>query len=496
MKFRILLSVAAIVTATGQLHAQYATDALRFSFTQPGTTARFNSLAGAQTGVGGDLSSVNGNPAGIGLFTRSEFSITPEFNNYNANAFYLGKQTIGKKDQLNLNHAAAVWHLPFRKEKGSDLETGWISSNFGISYSKNIDFNNNLTYTGINGVNSIADYFAELATEKNKSPSALPSGSLQRMAYDNYLIGYDNSGKYFPETDVNNVQTRSDIRTGSQSEVSFAAGANYSNTFYVGASIGLASINYRSDAEFREKGYNVTEDNNYDLSYRQNQNTIGTGINGKLGVIFRPVDALRFGATLETPTWYTIDDSYTEVLDTKYGTTGVDSQFVNDFETYDFSYKLRTPLKVTGGIGLFINKQGFISADVDYVDYSKINFSSVDNLNSDIISDNNSEVINTYKSAVNYRLGAEYKIANVMIRAGYGAKGSPYKKPKNSTALKTETFSGGLGYRINNYYIDIAYQNVSYNADFKPYLLADGKEPSANVKNTKNNVFLTIGSRF
>ncbi|MBC7913637.1 MAG: outer membrane protein transport protein, partial [Pyrinomonadaceae bacterium] len=228
----------------------------------------------------------------------------------------------------------------------------------------------------------------------------------------------------------------------------------------------------------------------------QNQNTIGTGINGKLGVIFRPADFVRLGATLETPTWYTIDDSYTEVLDTKYGTTGVDSQFVNDSQTYDFSYKLRTPLKATAGIGLFVNKQGFISADVDYVDYSKISFSSVDNLNSDVISENNSEVINTYKSAVNYRLGAEYKIQNIMLRAGYGVKGSPYKEPKNSTALKTETFSGGLGYRINNYYIDLAYQNVSYNADFRPYTLAAGKSPSANVKNTRSNIFLTIGSRF
>ena len=101
MKFRILLSMAVIVAATGEIHAQYSADALRFSQSQWGSTARFKAI-GAQTGVGGDLSSVGGNPAGIGLFTRSELSITPEFNSYNANATYLGQQTIGKKDQLGL----------------------------------------------------------------------------------------------------------------------------------------------------------------------------------------------------------------------------------------------------------------------------------------------------------------------------------------------------------------------------------------------------------
>jgi hypothetical protein len=60
------------------------------------------------------------------------------------------------------------------------------------------------------------------------------------------------------------------------------------------------------------------------------------------------------GATVETPTWYNIDDSYSEGLDTKYGRNKVDSSFVNDNSVYDFSYSLRTPLKVSGGIGLFI----------------------------------------------------------------------------------------------------------------------------------------------
>ena len=129
MNFRILLAVAAIVAATGQTFAQYSGDALRFSQTPYGSTARFKAV-GAQTGVGGDLSSVGSNPAGLGLFTRSEFSLTPEFNSFTSDAQYLGKRSLGKKDQMSLAHAAVVWNSTLTKPKGAPLDQGWISFNF------------------------------------------------------------------------------------------------------------------------------------------------------------------------------------------------------------------------------------------------------------------------------------------------------------------------------------------------------------------------------
>jgi hypothetical protein len=489
------MSMAVIVAATGKVHAQYSGDALRFSQSQAGSTARFKAI-GAQIGVGGDLSSIGSNPAGIGLFTRSEFSITPEFNSYNTDAQYLGKQTIGSKDQISLGHAAIVWNSAVSKPKGAKLDQGWLSFNFGLGYNRTQAYTNHIIFSGTNPQNSIADYFAQQATVNYGTPSSLPSGTLERMAYDNYLIGYDSANRdYFPETDVNNVQTKDDLRTGSQSEFNFTFGANYSNQFYIGASIGIANINYTSIANYKEKGYNVTERNNYDLSYRQTQITKGSGINAKLGAIYRPVSNVRIGATIESPTWFTIDDNYTEVLDTKYGKTGVDSQFVNNDEAYDFSYKLRTPLKISTGIGLFFNNQGFISADIDYLDYSTINFSAADNQNQEVILDNNRAILTNYKSAVNYRLGAEYKIDKLMLRAGYGVQGSPYKN-LDKNRYKTNTYSVGLGYRINDIYLDLTYQNMVYNSDNKPYTLSPGNAPSAAIKNTRNNIFLTVGKRF
>ncbi len=496
MKLRVLFSLAVIVAATGELRAQYSEDALRFSRSQWGGTARFKAI-GAQTGVGGDLSSVGGNPAGIGFFTRSELSITPEFNGYNNSSSYLGQQTIARGDKLGLANAAVVFHTRAAKPKGAKLDQGWLSFNFGLAYNQTQGFDNSVGYSGTNPKNSIADYFAESATSIYGAPNTLQSGSLERMAYDNYLIGYDNpGGYYFPETEVNNVQTKNDLRFGRQSEVNFSFGANYSNQFYIGASISIANINYNTSDTYKEKGFNVTENNDYELSYRQSQVTQGSGINGKIGAIYRPIPNIRLGATIESPTWYTIDDSYSEGLDTKYGKNRVDSQFVNDDEFYDFTYKLRTPLKVSTGIAYFFEDKGFISADIDYVDYSTINFAAANTGDMQVISDNNKAVLSKYTDAINFRIGAEYKIdKQLMLRAGYGSQGDPYVVTDNKS-FKINTYSGGLGYRINNYYIDLTYQKVSSNSERWPYALNNIPTSIANVKNSRNNVFLTIGSRF
>ena len=487
--------MAAIVVATGDLHAQYSSDALRFSQTQYGSTARFKAI-GAQTGVGGDLSSVGSNPAGVGLFTRSEFSLTPEFNSHSADAEYLGVRTLGKKDQIGLAHAAVVWNSTVSKPKGANLDEGWLSFNFGLGYNRTNAFSNNINYSGTNKKNSVADYYSEQATENYGAPNSLLAGTLEKMAYDNYLIGYDSRGYYFPETDVNSKQSQNNIRTGSQSEINLTFGGNYSNKFYLGASIGLANINYNTNGEYKEVGFNVTENSNYDLSYRQTQNTKGSGVNAKIGAIFRPSPNVRLGATFQTPTWYTIDDSYSEVLDTKYAKI-VDgaTQYLNTKEIYNFTYKLRTPMKLSGGIGYFFDNQGFISADVDYVDYSTINLSPVNTDDNITISNNNFDIINNYKSAVNYRIGAEYKVQKIMIRAGYGVQGNPYKSLENAK-FNINTYSGGLGYRVKNHYIDLSYQNVINNSDQKPYTLNDGSGPVASLKNTRNNIFITIGTRF
>lgn len=497
------LLVVAIVATTSNSYAQYASDALRFSQTNYGSTARFKGMGNAQIGVGGDMSSLGANPAGLGLFTKSEFSLTPEFNQTGINANYLGQNTNTTKDQLNLNQLGLVFYSPAYKQRGQNTKKGLISTVYGIGYNRNNDFSMEANYTGANKSTSIADYFAELGG--SKLPSNLPTGSLERMAYDNYLISYDDvAHNYFPETfadnNQSNLQRKNEIRTGSTSEFNFSAAANISNQLYLGFSIGLVDIKYNSDAQYEESGrareYNgagdLTGNNiNYKLLFNQNQITKGSGVNGRIGMIFRPVGNFRLGATLQTPTWFVIDDSYRESLDNRGTVRGT-----VDSKTYDFTYNLRTPMKGSLGASYIIAGQAIISADVDFVDYTSIRFSTHEGSGgSDVVMDNNTEVKNNFQSALNYRVGAEFKISEISLRAGYGLNGSPYKSD-NDGFFDTKMYSGGIGYRTGGYSLDLAYQRVDLNNNFSPYTLANLKQPVAEVKNTKNNIFLTFGLRF
>ena len=52
------------------VQAQIIDDVLRFSQSDRGATARFKAMGNAQTALGGDLSSLSGNPAGLGFFNQ------------------------------------------------------------------------------------------------------------------------------------------------------------------------------------------------------------------------------------------------------------------------------------------------------------------------------------------------------------------------------------------------------------------------------------------
>jgi hypothetical protein len=108
MKIKYILSVIAIVALTQNSFAQYSQDAIRFSQTTNGSTSRIKAVGNAGTAVGGDLSNVSGNPAGLGFFTRSEFSITPEFDGSKSKSTYFGQANSASRNTVNLNNAALV----------------------------------------------------------------------------------------------------------------------------------------------------------------------------------------------------------------------------------------------------------------------------------------------------------------------------------------------------------------------------------------------------
>ena len=502
MKKYILSLLVATAATSGSLYAQtLAENAFGFSQMNYGSTARFKGMGGAQIGVGGDIGSISANPAGLGLFTKSEFSLTPEFNSVSNKSSFLGNQTKGDKSQINLNNLGVVFYSPTARAKGSDVNNGLVSTVFGLSYNRNNDFMNNFQYNGTNTNSSIRDFYVEDATNNGIE------NSIGGDAYKSYLINknatnFPNGFSAEPYNNANFKQNWNETRLGSTSEFNVGGALNFSNKLYIGATASFVNVKYTSDAVFLESGimnsfnedtkqYNGTE--NYALTQSRNQESKGSGVNLKLGMIFRPISELRIGVNFQSPTWMNVDDNtYLQV-----NTQLINYKSNNDPINYYSSYNLRTPLKASGGISYVFGGRALISADVDYIDYASMRFSTNDNSNVADINSSNSFIKNAYKETINYRFGAEVKVTDLFsLRAGYGVNGNGIKDEflGNSEA---KYYSGGLGYRFDNYYFDLTYQNYQIKSlKSSPYILNDYSEPVADTKSNRNNVFLTFGVRF
>lgn len=491
-------------------YGQYLYDVLRFSQPEQGSTARFKAMGNAQNALGGDISSISGNPAGLGFFNQSDFSLSLDYVNDVNKSTYFGTNSQNYMDKIGFNQIGGVFHIPTRKSRGSDLSSGWLNFNIGIGYSKTNNFHSTLGYTGINPDNSIADFMAYEDIGRVYNDFGWESGMI-----DEHANGYD-----IAMTMLNNRQTAYSRESGTQAQTNISFGANYSNQLYIGASLGFSRINHRMNSTFMEDGsledygyiysqnpssrfvdpgngdyntYNPLLQSDYEYDDEYWSSTTGNGFNAKLGIIYKPISQLQIGLSATTPTWYRLTNDYTDYFGiTNYLLDGSTESFEFPQEDTYYNYDLRTPYLLNGGLAVIFS-QGLISADVEYVDYTSMRFSSP---NAGTDNDMNTSIRDTYKSTVNFRVGGEYVFApSFLVRAGYNYNGGPYADFDSNI----QVVSAGLGYRVNNIYIDLTYQNLSQQYSINPYIVDEsisGPAPVVDVNNTRNSVLLTLGAKF
>jgi hypothetical protein len=490
MKFKNTLIVAILLIAANNTYAQYSGDAFRFSQLSNSATARFDALGGFKSAVGGDLSSLYGNPAGLGMFTKSEFNLTPSLNLGNGDISFTGNKKNYSDNNADLNNVGVVFHTLTSKTR--DIKKGLLSLNFGIGYQRKNTFKNDFNFKGTSNLNGISDFFTENSNREGNGNPPAPNKLVSEAnyaAYYSFLTNYKN-GRYQNITYADADQAYTVRRSGGSSSIDFSFGANVSNKVFLGASLGLASFRYTSIEKTNEIGLYINPSNNvtsnYNVDYTRNFNSNGSGINLKLGLILKPVNELRIGLSFESPTWYSVTDNYTEELyDNKQSYSGLDS--------YPFEYKLNTPLKLNGGLAYFFGSKGFISADIGFVNYSTIKFKSNDNVVDQTTSKN---IQKNYKNVINYSIGGEYNVNNsLLIRLGYKSDGNPYYNLDNKD-FTINSYSGGFGYRIGFYYFDLALINSNSKLYYSSYTLNSGNEPIASLNTRKNAISITLGLRF
>ncbi len=488
-----LLAIGAVCIL--QLAAQTDVDALRYSQIFPGGTSRSMSMGGAFGALGGDFSCLSMNPAGIALFRKSEFTFSPSLGDLSTNSSYLGSSYNNSKYNFNISNVGLIGHLNLQNSNPE----GWQNVDFGIGYNRQNNFNSNITFQGQNNNSSLLDYFLQQVNSSGGTlPSDLSAGNAYfqdaSLAYNAYLINpLSGDSTHYNSVlhGAGEIQKMVINTTGSMGEMVLSMGANYAHKLYFGATLGIDFLNYNENSLYSEENQHDTVPGFKNFNINRTLNTYGTGINLKLGMIYRANDFLRIGLAVHTPTFYNMHDDYNATIN---------SSFDTESHTYSntpgsFDYTLTTPLRVIGSIAVIINKQGVISADYEFVDYS----SSQLNSSTYTFTDANSAVQQKYTATSNIRFGTEWNITNIKLRAGYAFYGSPFSSsttPPNGANLSTNSFSVGIGVKENSLSLDLGYVYSIAKQYYQPYILTSQTVDGATIKSTNNVFVMTIGYKF
>lgn len=481
------------------VQSQEIKDAMRYAQDNLNGTARFRAMGGAFGALGGDLSSLNINPAGSAVFANNQVGVTLSSYNTKNNSNYFGTTTEEKDNSFDLNQAGGVFVF-----KNGNSNSDWKKFSLAVNYDNINNYNNSLFSAGTNPNNSIDNYFLSYADGvplnilRDSDYNNLDSGAQQAfLGYQGYIINPEDPNNNNNTLYTSNVpaggnyyQENSVITNGYNGKLSFNAATSYRDKLYIGVNLNSHFTDYRQSSSFYEEN-SAPLSNNYTVTRLRFDNelyTYGTGFSFQLGAIAKVTDEIRLGLAYESSTWYHLSDEFSQKLvavssannqpDTN---DAVDPQVTNLYEPY----KLQTPSKLTGSFTYVFGKSGLISIDYAMKDYSNTKFK--------LENDSYFNTVNNYMGSVldktnEVRVGAEYKINALSLRAGYRYEQSPYK---NKTTVGDLTgYSAGLGYNFGSTKLDLAYSTAERSS--QQGFFNQGFTDGANIKTTNNNVSLTL----
>lgn len=518
-----LSGIVCLSLLAGTAMAQVPEDVLKYSWGPTNQSARINAVGGAMGALGGDISALYSNPAGLGFYKTTDIVVSPGFNFLKNKGNFRGTDTTSNESKFGLGPTGVVFGWP------KHTQSKWRSSSFSIGVNRTVNFNNKVAYTGYNDFSSFGEvYAAEAAARSQQSGETLEDMLYNKtvsygaqMGIYTYLIDpiVDQNG----ETVVGALSQYDLIRNGGDfyvkqdrfietsggiTDLALGFASNYNDKVYIGGSLGIPIVNYERRSILRETDATGNTTNNFDFAeLRETNTTRGAGFNLKLGTIFKPTELVRIGVTVHTPTWYSLTDGYDGSMSVNTegyasGTREVNvTRDLNSGQKPTYKYELVSPWRfmVSGAYVLHevedVSKQrGFITADIEYVTHKSNKFRGIseeDGGDGYEYSAENGVIKDYYKNAFNFRLGGELKFTTLMTRLGFAYYGNPYA----DKALKANQMfiSGGLGYRNKGFFVDLTYVHALQKDVSFPYRLSDKANTFANLRGTGSNISLTFG---
>ncbi len=491
MKRIAITAIACCLTITMQ--AQNFEDIVRFGRQPNPGTARSAAMGGAFTALGGDISAITNNPAGIGVFRRSELSFTPLLNfakteasgeKMNKTAFQMG----GLGGVLSLYSSAFDW-------KGF---------NIGFYYTNLNNFNRDTRQIVPVSNNSFTDMLAMSAGNANSDNL---DGFTTGLAYDAYLLDRDPETGYYRSilgTDEDVAQVKDINERGYQGEYTLAFGTNFQDKLYIGASIGIQNIYYKMTSQFQEAP-DVNSPSGLDYyNFLEYKKMNGVGTNIKFGVIYRPIPELRIGAAIHSPTWYNMNYTMNTAMDSYFITSPTEKEeyrFWTPSYKMDIDFDMRTPWRASVGLAAVLGQKAIISADYEFVKYTDAYFQNAsDGYN---YRGENDDIKLYLRPTHNFRTGAEFRANNIVsLRAGYSFWDSPYYETDKSYN-RVQSWSTGIGLNFGVFYCDAAFVHRRTKNETIFYSYYDAEDTALDVVSqpTRNNfktneARITFGIRF
>lgn len=505
-------------------------------------TARYVGMGGAMEALGADASTIGSNPAGIGLFRRSQLSVSGGLlMQSNGKEYGDGKKTNASFDQIGFVYTT-------RASRGSNL-------NFGFNYTKgkNFDFLLNASGKLGNGSQNNQSYLKHVLGSENyggfdvrkkddayigfASPQAnfvsWTWNQLDYLYFNTLLPDATTAGKF--NNYLADSYTFDKASTGYVGNYDFNISGSIQDQFYLGLTFGLKDVHYDSESRYNERLSNGVGD----VSVLDIRRITGTGFDITAGIIVRPIASspFRIGAYVKTPTWYDLTTSNVTRIDRNTNTSGK-----NDWgkvpNSYD--YKLWTPWKFGLSLGHTVGNYLALGLTYEFEDHStldsRINDGGYYNdyygtyyETSSADKSMNKHTKQALKGVSTLKMGAEYKpTSNLALRLGYNYISPKYNKDaqKDPTIVSpgsayssstdfvnwdsTNRFTFGIGYQINKFNVDLAYQYSMQKGTFYPFSTmnfsihdtATGNTTSysnqavgAKVDNNRGQLLLTVGYR-
>ncbi|WP_339652015.1 outer membrane protein transport protein [uncultured Maribacter sp.] len=461
---RYLTFITLAVCAFGS--AQNINEVLQYGMENLQGTARFQAMGGAFGALGGDLSSLNVNPAGSAVFNNSLFTISGSNYNTNNQSSYFGNSISSRNNNLDLNQIGGAFVF-----KNTNSDSDWQKFTLALNYDVVTNFDNEYYVAG-NSTQGIDNYFLNFAQGtpfgsilrqdgEYIEEAYLDIGSNQGYKEQQTFLGYyggildpisgdDNNTDYVSNAIYNSLNQELLRRTtGYNSKLTLNMGSQFKENIYMGASLNFHNVLYSRFDQFTENGYDPTSEiqrTTFD-NYLQ---TEGYGFSFSLGAIGKLNENIRLGGSYQSPTWYQLEDDFSQRINSDLADDEInfiDLNIVNLFE----SYTVKTPSKMTGSIAIIFAQDGLLSFDYGYQDFSKAELRPTSDPSFQIV---NNQIFNDLGTVSTFRLGGEYKIEQVSLRAGYRFEQSPYAN--GNTIGDLNAVSGGIGYNFGGSRLDFA----------------------------------------